>query len=408
VRAADRPPSAPTRGRECEPHLSGVRQRQWGDAKRCRRTSSGRQDLGDTVISAQQTQPGDRDKSLSRLGQRTVAISEFVHHRGDAGFIGGGQPTVGLQPQSIAGDVLRRQVGVDRHIDADVTRLLDSVDHLAVSRGTVGLDSLPDQPHIQIEADSGDVTGLLGAQHVAGSPNLQVLQCNRHTGTQFVVLGDRGQPVVGGLGERRLAWIKEVGVPAFAAAPHPAAQLVQLREAERLGPLHDQGVGIGDVQTGLDDRRADQDVVVAVPEPLHRLLQLLLGHLPMRNHHACLGHQGPDPRRCGVNGADPVVHIEHLPVAQQFTTQRRGDLLVVIRTDIGQYRIALLGRGEDGRHLPDTGQAHLQRPRDRGGAHGQHVDVGAKALDVFLVLDTEPLFLIDHHQAEVLPAHRSL
>ncbi len=90
--------------------------------------------------------------------------------------------------------------------------------------------------------------------------------------------------------------VQEVGVAAFAAAAHPAAQLVQLRQAERVGALDDQRVGVGDVQAGLDDRRADQDVVLAVPEPLDGALQLLLGHLPVRDDDAGLGHQRLDPR----------------------------------------------------------------------------------------------------------------
>ncbi|CAM4102345.1 hypothetical protein TSST111916_21210 [Tsukamurella strandjordii] len=70
--------------------------------------------------------------------------------------------------------------------------------------------------------------------------------------------------------------------------------------------------------------------------------------------------------------------------------------------------MALLRRGEDGGHLADTGHRHLQRAGDRGGAHGEHVHVGAQCLDVLLVLHAEPLLLVDHHQAEVLPAHPGL
>ncbi len=108
----------------------------------------------------------------------------------------------------------------------------------------------------------------------------------------------------------------------------------------------------------------------------------------MRHRDAGFGHQPPHPGGGLVDGSDPVVDVEGLPVAQHLAP--------------------LLGRGEDRRHLPDACQAHLQRARDRGGAHGQHVDVGAHRLDVLLVLDTEALFLVDHDQAEVLPGHTGL
>ena len=183
---------------------------------------------------------------------------------------------------------------------------------------------------------------------------------------------------------------------------------MQLGQPEGVGPLHDQGVGVGDVEPGLDDRGAHQDVVVAVPEALHGEFELLLGHLPVRDDHPRLGHQGPHPRRRVVDAGHPVVHVERLPVTEQFAPQGRGDLFVVLRTDVGQHRVALLGRGEDGRHLTDAGQAHLQRARDRRGAHRQHVDVASQRLDVLLVFDAEPLLLVDHDQAEVLPSHAGL
>src|SRR6267154_1628231 len=49
-------------------------------------------------------------------------------------------------------------------------------------------------------------------------------------------------------------------MPALPAPADPAAQLVQLREPVRVGPVHDQRVGVRYVQAGLDDRGADEHV----------------------------------------------------------------------------------------------------------------------------------------------------
>ena len=76
--------------------------------------------------------------------------------------------------------------------------------------------------------------------------------------------------------------IEEVGVRPLAAAADPAAQLVQLGEAEDVGALDDQRVGVGDVEAGLDDRRADQDVELLLPEADDDLLELVLVHLAVR------------------------------------------------------------------------------------------------------------------------------
>ena len=112
---------------------------------------------------------------------------------------------------------------VDRQVDADIPGFLGGRHRLTVGGRPVGLHRLADQPHIQIEAHTGDVAGLFGPEHVAGTANLQVLQRNRHAGAEFVVLGDGRQPVKGGLGERLLARVQEVGVAAFPTAAHAAA-----------------------------------------------------------------------------------------------------------------------------------------------------------------------------------------
>ena len=127
---------------------------------------------------------------------------------------------------------------------------------------------LADQPDVEVEPDAGDVPALLGAQDVARAADLQVLHRHRRARAQLGVLRDGGEPVVRGLGERVLRREQEVGVAALAAAADPAAQLVQLGEPERVAALDDQRVGVGDVQPVLDDRGADQHVVLAVPEPV--------------------------------------------------------------------------------------------------------------------------------------------
>jgi hypothetical protein len=57
-----------------------------------------------------------------------------------------------------------------------------------------------------------------------------------------------------------------------AAAPHPAAQLVQLRQAEALGMLDHHHRGRRHVDADLDHRRGDQDRQPAVGEGRHRRL----------------------------------------------------------------------------------------------------------------------------------------
>ena len=79
-------------------------------------------------------------------------------------------------------------------------------------------------------------------------------------------------------------------------AADPAAQLVQLRQAERVGAGHEQRVGARDVEAALDDGRRAEHVVLALHEVEHRLLQRDLAHLPVRHTEPRGGEQLGEPR----------------------------------------------------------------------------------------------------------------
>ena len=177
---------------------------------------------------------------------------------------------------------------------------------------------------------------------------------------------------------------------------------MELREAQGVGPLDDHRVGVGDVQAGLDDGRADEHVEALLPEVEHHLLELVLAHLPVRDRDPRLGHQLADLRGRLLDRLHPVVDVEHLALAEQLAADGGDDLPVLVGADVGQDRVPLLRRGGDRRHLPDAGDRHLQGPRDRRGAHAEHVDRRPEPLHLLLVLDAEALLLVDHDQAEVL------
>ena len=69
-------------------------------------------------------------------------------------------------------------------------------------------------------------------------------------------------------------------------------------------------------------------------------------------------------------------------------------------------RVSIALRSGGGRlqvgDVADAQQAHVQGPGDRRGREGQHVDRRAERLEPLLVLDAEPLLLVDDDQAQVL------
>ena len=105
------------------------------------------------------------------------------------------------------------------------------------------------------------------------------------------MLGQRGQPLVGGLGEGLVGRVEEVGVGALATSAHPTPQLVELGQPEGIGALDDHRVGVGDIESRLHNRRTNQDVEPLLPEVEHHLLELVLPHLSVRRGHPGLGYQ---------------------------------------------------------------------------------------------------------------------
>ena len=342
---------------------------------------------------------GHREQPLDRGWKRAVAVEELLGDRAEFGLGRGiGETAVGLEPQSLLGDVVVGDVGVDGEFDP-------SLEPFPIALTAMRGERLPHHADIQIEADLGDVAALLTAEQVACPADLEILHGDLHPRTEIVVLRDGRQPLVGRLAQRLLGWVAEIGVAALTAAPDAAAQLMQLGQPESVRAVHDEGVGVRDVDAVFHDRRADEDVNLALPECHHDSLEFVLVHLSVGNRDTRLRHEIAHPGCRPIDGVDPVVHEEDLSIADEFPADRRRDLSVLIRPDIGQDRQSLLGRSLDGRHFANARQGHLERARNGGRRHGEDVDRGAQRLDVLLVLDAEALLLVDDEESEVLEPH---
>ena len=177
---------------------------------------------------------------------------------------------------------------------------------------------------------------------------------------------------------------------------------MELGQTEGVGTINDERVRVGDVQAGLDDGRAHEDIKLVVPEVLDDGLELVLVHLAVSGAHARLGDQLGDVGRDRGDRVNPVVHVEDLTIAQELAADRGADLRIRVGADKGQDRLSLLGRSLEDRHLADAGDRHLEGTRDRCGGHRQDVHVGAQGLEGLLVFDAEALLLVDDDQAELL------
>ena len=330
--------------------------------------------------------------------RRTETVPDFLLQRPDLVQVRGrGNPLIQAEPHVDGWDV---SFG-----DADLHPKVDLAPDLLDLPALELLDRLLQQMDEVVVSDGFHRPVLLLSEQMAGAADFQVFHRQPESGSELAefldgfeaLAGDRSQ-----LGERRNEKIGEglAGRPA-----DPAAQLVELGQAEMIGPLDDQGVDQRDVDSVLDDRRRDQDVVLLVDEIDHLHFELGRSHPAVDHGQAGVRDPFPDFRRQGVHLLDLVEDIIDLPPAGDLLLDRGRDQARGERRHDRVNGQPVLGRRFDQADVAEAGQGQVKGPGDRRGRQRQDVDAGLEVLDFFLVGDSEPLLLIDDQQTQVAESH---
>ena len=103
------------------------------------------------------------------------------------------------------------------------------------------------------------------------------------------------------------------------APSHPAAQLVQLCQAKFIGAAHQNRVGRGHINAGLDDGGAQQNIEALRHKVAHDFFQFALGHLSMRHCNTRFRYQLLQALFAVLNGLHLVVQEIALPAALKFS-----------------------------------------------------------------------------------------
>ena len=175
---------------------------------------------------------------------------------------------------------------------------------------------------------------------------------------------------------------------------------MELGEAHAVGVLHDEGIHVGDVDAGLDDGGADQDVRLALHHLLHDGGKLLLPHLAVAHGDAGLGAQELlEPGGHPVDALHPVVEEVDLAAPVQLPAAGVRQDAPVLFENVGLDGLAVPGRLLQGGHIPQAREGHVEGTGDGGRGEGQGVHLAGHLPELFLVADAEALLLVDDEEA---------
>lgn len=200
-------------------------------------------------------------------------------------------------------------------------------------------------------------------------------------------------------GSRDIGREHEVGVGLLPTTSHTTLELIELRQAQALGVLDDECVGMGVVNAALDDGRGHEHVNLAGHELLHDVFDLVGGHLAMRHTHASLGRHAQHALHGLVDGFHAVRHVVDLPATSKFQAHGRTHDILVPLAHMYLHGDTPSRRRLDERHVAHAAHGHLHRAGDGRCRKGQHVNLLAQVLEVLLVLHAKALLLIDDDQA---------
>ena len=227
---------------------------------------------------------------------------------------------------SLRRHVLGGDEGVHLRVDAHRTR-----------DGTASAAELRDrfqELDVQLESDRRHVAGLLGAEQVARAADLEVAHRDGEAAPELGVIGEGGEPRPRLRRQLLAVGVEEVGVGQGVAPADPPANLVELRQPERVGPLDDERVGCG-------MSRPDSMIVVETrtsASPARN--ESMWPRAPARASGRAPPGSGARGRAAGgarplLDRLDAVVEVEGLAAAGVLSKQRVAHQLLVLADGFG-------------------------------------------------------------------------
>ena len=162
--------------------------------------------------------------------------------------------------------------------------------------------------HVGLVAHGAQISRLLASQKVPRSANFQVHVGQPEAAAQFRQILNCFQPSLGIAAKfPHRGGDEQVRIGAARTPPHPASQLVELGQAQGIGAVDDNRIGLGNIETALNDGGTQENIGIAAYERVHAVLKGVLLHLAMGDYDRDLRHHSREHVRHAGDGRHAIV-----------------------------------------------------------------------------------------------------
>ena len=177
---------------------------------------------------------------------------------------------------------------------------------------------------------------------------------------------------------------------------------MELRKSEPLRVLNYQRIGVGNVNSRLNNSGADENVYLAREHLAPYILKLLLVHLSVSDRDSRLGYRLCELCGASVDALNEVVEVEHLSASSELAAYSLKKYQLVVFKNVGLHGQSVARCLVKHRYIAYSAHRHIQRSRDRSCGQRQNVNISRHLLELFLLSNAKALLLVNDEKPEIL------
>ena len=177
--------------------------------------------------------------------------------------------------------------------------------------------------------------------------------------------------------------------------------MVKIGQPKAIGAIDHDRVRIWNIETALNDRRANEHVDFSGDETRHHFLKLVRIHLAVADLDSRLRDKIDNLFADALDRLDAVVQKINLTLPFELAIDRVPDNSFVVTADDCFHRQPVERRRLDGGHIFRADKGKVERPRNWRRRKRENINEFEELLEFFFVQNAKALFFVDHDQAEI-------